>query len=52
MGDINEKLRSLTPEQAKQLAAGLNSVYINAEKDRAKKKSTTTKKKPVTKGKK
>lgn len=50
MGDINKKLASLTPEQAKQLAAGLNSVYTNAEK--GKKKPSTTKKKPAAKGKK
>ncbi len=32
--DINAKLRSLTREQANQLGAHLNSVYIRAEEDR------------------
>ncbi len=36
-GDINVKLQGLTPEQANQLGAHLNAVYIRAEKDREKK---------------
>lgn len=34
--DINKKLRSLTPEQARAFGSQLNSVYINAEKARKK----------------
>lgn len=34
--DINKKLRSLTPEQAKALGGQLNSVYTTAEKARKK----------------
>lgn len=41
--DINKKLRSLTREQANALGASLNSVYINAEKDRKKKEATQKK---------
>lgn len=41
--DINEKLRRLTPEQAKALGASLNSCYPDK-----KKPATTTKKKPAT----
>ncbi len=45
--DINKFFRNLTPEQSaafgSQLGKHLNSVYINAEKD--KKKSASTKKK-------
>lgn len=43
--DINEKLRSLTPEQAKKLGAHLNSVYIKAEEE-GKKKAAQAVKKP------
>lgn len=42
--DINKKLRSLTPEQSKALAANLNSVYTNAEKARKKTAKSTQKK--------
>ena len=44
--DINEKLRSLTPEQANKLAGHLNSCYPD------KKKPAPAKKKPAAKGKK
>lgn len=44
--DINEKLRSLTPEQANKLAGHLNSCYPD------KKKPAPVKKKPAAKGKK
>ena len=43
--DINEKLRRLTPEQAKQLGAHLNSVYIEAEKTKRQKETTVSSKK-------
>lgn len=49
--DINEKLRSLTPEQAKKLGAHLNSVYIRAEEE-GKKKAEQAAKKPSTEKKK
>ena len=42
--DINEKLRSLTPEQANKLAGHLNSCYPD------KKKPAPAKKKPAAKG--
>lgn len=42
--DINEKLRSLTPEQANKLAGHLNSCYPD------KKKPAPVKKKPAAKG--
>ena len=41
--DINEKLRRMTPEQAKALGASLNSCYPDK-----KKPATNTKKKPAT----
>lgn len=40
--DINEKLRRLTPEQAKQLAANLNSCYPDKKGPAAKKKKPAT----------
>ena len=43
--DINDKLRTLTPEQAKQLGAHLNSVYIEAEKAKRQKEATASSKK-------
>lgn len=43
--DINEKLRKLTPEQAKQLGTHLNSVYIEAEKAKRQKITTASRKK-------
>ncbi len=45
--DINEKLRSLTPEQAKKLGVHLNSVYIRAEEE-GKKKAAQAAKSPST----
>lgn len=44
--DINEKLRSLTPEQAKAVGKGLGAHLNSCFPD--KKKPTTTKKKPST----
>lgn len=43
--DINEKLRRLTPEQAKALGASLNSCYPDKKKPAT---ATNTKKKPAT----
>ncbi len=40
--DINEKMRRLTPEQAKQLAASLNSCYPDKKGPATKKKKPTT----------
>ncbi len=41
--NINEKLRSLTPEQANQLAAHLNSCYPDKKKPAAAKKKAAPK---------
>lgn len=46
--DINEKLRRLTPEQAKALGAHLNSCYPDKKAPAAKKSPAT--KKPAKKG--
>lgn len=49
--DINEKLKSLTPEQAKKLGSHLNSVYMKAEEE-DRKRAAQAAKKPSTRKKK